>query len=107
MQELVYESCQIPTRYQVEPGTLLMESGVIAGGGFSDIRRGKLGDTIVAVKTLRSRAGVDPNDIRKVGVVVGFLPEVFTNPVSDLALLQGVCYLDEHFPPPPLMAHSC
>ena len=72
MRTLAYDSCQVPPRYQVEPGALSMESDVIAEGGFSVIRRGRLGDTIVAVKTLRSRAGVDPNDTRKVGIVVGF-----------------------------------
>ena len=76
MWKLAYDSCQVPSHYQVEPGALNIESGVIAGGGFSDIRRGRLGDTIVAVKTLRSRAGVDPNDIRKVGVAVDFLSVV-------------------------------
>ena len=77
MRTLAYDSCQVPPRYQVEPGALSIESRVIAGGGFSDIRRGRLDDTIVAVKTLRNRVGVDPNDIRKVGIVVDFLSRVY------------------------------
>ena len=107
MRTLAYDSCQVPPRYQVKPGALYMDSRVIAEGGSSDIRMGELDDTIVAVKTLRSRGGVDPNDIRRVGIVVDFLPGVFTNVASNLALLQGVCHLDEHFPPPHLTTHGC
>ena len=77
MRTLAYESCQVPSHYQVKPGTLSIESDVIASGGFSDIRRGRLGDTIVAVKTLRKRPGVDPNDIRRVRIVVDFLPGMY------------------------------
>ena len=69
MRTLAYDSYQVPPSYQVEPGALSIESRVIAGGGSSDIRRGRLGDMVVAVKTLRSRAGVDPNDVRKVGTL--------------------------------------
>ena len=72
MRTLAYDSCQVPPRYQVESGALSMERDVIAEGGFSVIRKGKLGDTIVAVKTLKSRAGVDSNNTRKVGIVVDF-----------------------------------
>ena len=74
MRKLAYDSCQVPPRYQVKPGALYMDSRVVAEGGSSDIRMGELDDTIVAVKTLRSRGGVDPNDIRRVGIVVDFFP---------------------------------
>ena len=77
MRALAYESRQVPLHYQVKSGALSIESDVIASGGFSDIRRGRLGDTIVAVKTLKKRPGVDPDDIRKVGIVVDFLPGVY------------------------------
>ena len=69
MRTLAYDSCQVPPRYQVKPGALSMEREIITEDGFSVIRRGRLGDTIVAVKTLKSQAGVDPNDIRKVGIM--------------------------------------
>jgi len=55
MRALAHESCQVPPRYQIEPHTLSVEGDAIDGGGSSDVRKGRLGNKIVAVKTLRSR----------------------------------------------------
>ena len=66
MRKLAGNSRQVPSRYQVEPCTLTVDGGVIAGGSFSDVRRGKLGERTVAVKTLRATQGSDPQDIQKV-----------------------------------------
>ena len=68
MRKLAYDSCQVPPRYQVKPGALSVELDPIAAGGCADIRRGMLGDKIVAVKTLRCRERTDANNIQKVGI---------------------------------------
>ena len=73
MQKLAYNSGQVPPRYQVIPGTLSVEGSVITGGAFSDIRRGKLGEKTVVVKTLRTCWESDPQDAQK----VCFVPRYF------------------------------
>lgn len=55
MRALAHDSGQVPPRYQIEPHTLSVEGNTIDGGGSSDVRKGRLGDKIVAVKTLKSR----------------------------------------------------
>lgn len=54
MRMLAYNSGQVPLRYRVRPGTLSMEGNVVARGGSSEIRKGRLGDKVVAVKILRA-----------------------------------------------------
>lgn len=74
MRELAYNSGQVPTRYQVEPNTLKVEDNVIAAGGFADIRRGRLGERTVAVKTLRTGWKGNPQDAQKVRVAWNYFP---------------------------------
>ena len=69
MRKLAHNSGQVPPRYQVKPGTLSVEGSVITGGAFSDIRRGKLGEKTVAVKTLRTCRESNPQDAQKVRLV--------------------------------------
>jgi len=65
MRALAHNSGEVPLRYQVEPGSLHVEDDVIATGAFSDIRKGRLGNRTVAVKTLRTCWRVK-QDARKV-----------------------------------------
>lgn len=66
MRALAHDSSQVPPRYQVEPEALSVEAGVIAHGASSEVRKGKLGDKIVAVKTLKVDQQTDPRHLRKV-----------------------------------------
>ena len=72
MRALAHDSCQVPPRYQVETDALSMESRVLTSGASSDIRRGRLGEKTVAVKTLKIRGKVNPNDVQKVRVASNF-----------------------------------
>jgi hypothetical protein len=61
MRTLAHDSCQVPSRYQVKPHPLIMEkNNPIGTRGSSEIQVGKLGEKVVAVKTLRgsSKLGV-------------------------------------------------
>ena len=108
MRTLAHDSSQVPPRYQVKPHTLSVESGVIRAGASSDIRKGRLGDKTVAVKTLRTVWKIGPHNARKVCVThYLFLWDMITNAIPNLALLQGVYHLDERFSSPPLTAHCC
>ena len=69
MWSLAYESSQVPSRYQVNPGTLSVEESVIASGAYTDVRKGRLGDRTVAVKTLRIGNQIDFHDAQKVCVL--------------------------------------
>ena len=77
MRSLAHDSSQVPPRYQVDSHTLAVESGVIASGSSSDIRKGRLGDMTVAVKTLRNCWKVDAHDAQKVRVVSICLSKVY------------------------------
>ena len=72
MRALAHDSSQVPPRYQVEPDTLSVESGVIASGASADIRKGRLGDKTVAVKTLRTCGKINPHDVQKVRPSIPF-----------------------------------
>ena len=54
MRALAYNSSQVPLRYRVRPGALSVEGKLVAHGGSSEVREGRLGDKIVAVKILRT-----------------------------------------------------
>ena len=77
MRSLAHDSNQVPPRYQVDSHTLTVEDDVIAGGSSSDVRKGRLGDMTVAVKTLRNSWKVDPHDAQKVRVVFICLSKVY------------------------------
>ncbi|KAF9646428.1 kinase-like protein [Thelephora ganbajun] len=65
MRTLAHGSGQVPHRYQVKPGTLSVEDGIVASGAFSDIRKGRLGDKTVAIKTLKARWTIDRDGAQK------------------------------------------
>ncbi|KAF9781287.1 kinase-like domain-containing protein [Thelephora terrestris] len=54
MWKLAYRSGQVPARYQVDRHSLSREADVIAGGTFAEVRRGRLGEKAVAIRTLRT-----------------------------------------------------
>ena len=66
MRLLAHDSSQVPPRYQVESHALSVDSGVIANGASSNIRKGRLGGKMVAVRTLKIDRGMDPRDVQKV-----------------------------------------
>jgi len=67
---LAYNSGQVPPRYQVDRKSLSMEThAVIANGAFADVRKGRLGDKMVAVRTLRIDRQTDRDEAQKVCVV--------------------------------------
>jgi len=63
MRALAHDSCQVPSRYQVKPDALRVESGVIASGAFSDIQKGRLGEKMVAVRTLRTYRNINAQKV--------------------------------------------
>lgn len=68
MRSLAHEASQVPPRYKVDPHTLSVEDSVIAGGACADVRKGRLGDRTVAVRTLRVDRQTDLHDAQKVRV---------------------------------------
>jgi len=51
---LAYNACQVPNRYKIDRSLgFNVDPTVFASGRFSDVRKGKLGGQLVAVKTLR------------------------------------------------------
>ena len=82
MRTLAYDSGQIPLCYRVLPGTLSVEGGVVARGGSSEVREGRLGEKAVAVKILRPNKG----DASKVCSSLSSYCDVLTNSMSALAL---------------------
>ena len=68
MRKLAYNSGQIPPRYQVDRNSLSREMGVFANGTFADVRRGKLDNKAVAVRTLRIDPWTDNDESKKVCV---------------------------------------
>ena len=88
MRELACNSGQVPPRYQVKPGTLSVDGGVIASGNFSDLRRGKLDGKTVAVKTLKPHQGNNPRDVQKVRFVS---KHFFQGTLINMAENQNFC----------------
>ena len=68
MRTLAYNSGQVPPGYQVDQGSLSVDTDVIANGAYADVRIGKLGDKVVAVRTLRIDRQTDLYEARKVCV---------------------------------------
>lgn len=92
---LAETSRQIPKRYLVAKSAKYeVEKGVIASGGFADIRRGKLGGVVVAVKTIRASPDTESVAIYEVCNVLS-LP-IDHNHITNLGFLQGMHALDEH-----------
>lgn len=68
MRKLASNSGQVPDRYQVDRHSLNVEPNVIASGAFTDVRRGRLDDKAVAIKTLRNDQKGNKNKSQKVWV---------------------------------------
>ena len=68
MQALAYKWGQVPPGYQVDQDSLSVDSGIIANGAYADVRVGKLGDKVVAIRTLRIDRQTDLHEARKVCV---------------------------------------
>ena len=66
---LARNSGKIPARYQVDRDSLNREPTVIANGFFADVRKGKLGDKVVAVRILKVNRETSGDSSRKVCVV--------------------------------------
>ena len=66
---LAYNSGKVPARYQVDRDSLNKEPAVIANGSFADVRKGKLGDKVVAIRTLKVDRETSGDSSRKVRVV--------------------------------------
>lgn len=107
MRKLAYNSGQVPARYQVNRRSLSVETALIACGAFADVRKGKLGDKVVAIRTLRIDQQTDKDDSEK--VCRGFKLIIWWALTNDdphnPALLQGVYHMDEPFPPKYLEAY--
>ena len=76
MRTLAYNSGQVPLRYRVQHGALSMEGNVIARGGSAEVREGRLGDKVVAVKILRTHK----DDALRVCHILLPLQDVLTGP---------------------------
>ena len=72
LRQLAGASRQVPKSYQISRWTrYTVENGIFASGGFADIRQGKLGTRVVAVKTIRTSQVTDIGEIHKVRETVG------------------------------------
>jgi hypothetical protein len=69
MWKLAYRSGQVPARYQVDRHSLSREADVIAGGTFAEVRRGRLGEKAVAIRTLRTDHNTNGDRYQKVRVL--------------------------------------
>ena len=66
---LAYNSGTVPSRYQVDRDSLDREPAVISNGSFADVRKGKLGVKVVAIRTLKVDRETGGDNSRKVRVV--------------------------------------
>ena len=80
MRTLAYNSGQLPLRYQVDRRSLSVEGGVIASGAFADVREGRLGGKVVAVRTLRTDRQTDHYEAQKVCVASNSLAGLTNDP---------------------------
>ena len=74
MRALAHDSSQVPPRHQVEPDTLSVDGDVIACGTSSEIRKGRLGNKTVAIRTLKADRQVDLRDVQKVCHIQRHIP---------------------------------
>ena len=71
LRKLAGRTCQVPRSYLVGRWTrYTVKKEVIASGGFADIREGRLGKRVVAVRTIRMTREVDADAVHKVSDVV-------------------------------------
>ena len=69
MRKLAYSSGTVPARYKVDPQSLSMETDPIAWGAFANVRKGRLDNKVVAVRTPRIDQKTDKDELRKVCVL--------------------------------------
>ena len=68
LRSLAYNAGQVPNRYKINRNlTFDVDPVAFASGGFSDVRRGTLGDKLVAVKVLRMAQDSNVVELQKVG----------------------------------------
>lgn len=77
VRELARNSGQLPSRYQVKPGTLSVDGPPIASAIFWDLLVGKLGGKTVAVKNLKPDLGCSPQIIQKVRLISKHFSRVY------------------------------
>ena len=71
LRKLVGNTGLLPESYLVSKGPgFQVEETIFACGGFADVRRGKLDDKVVAVKTIRVAEDSNFPAIRKVGTLI-------------------------------------
>ena len=70
LRKLAGKTCQVPRSYLVGRWTrYTVKKEIIASGGFADIREGKLGKKVVAVRSIRVTREIDADAIHKVSDV--------------------------------------
>ena len=97
MRTLAYNSGQVPSRYQVDRQSLRVDSQVVASGAFAEVREGRLGDMVVAVRTLLTGRQTDHREVQKVCITSDYSFRTDEAP-CDLGFLQGMYHLDECLP---------
>jgi len=72
LRQLAGASRQVPKSYKIGGWTrYTVKKEIFTSGGFADIRQGRLGARVVAVKTIRISRDTDVDEIHKVREVVG------------------------------------
>ena len=80
LRKLAAHTGQLPDSYLVKKGMgFQIEKTILASGGFADIRRGKLAEKEVAVKTVRTTQD-DSLSVRKVRTTFGARFRLYMNP---------------------------
>jgi hypothetical protein len=71
LRKLVGNTGQLPDSYLIKKDAdYKVEERIFACGGFADVRKGRLANKAVAVKTIRIAQDMDISKIRKVGAVM-------------------------------------
>jgi hypothetical protein len=77
LRKLAGNTGQLPDSYLIrKDGDYKVEERIFACGGFADVRKGRLANRTVAVKTIRIAQDMDIFKIRKVGAVMRAFPPV-------------------------------
>ena len=67
LRSLAYNACQVPNRYKIDRNLDFdVDAVAFASGGFADVRRGRLGGELVAVKVMRVASSGNVRQIQKV-----------------------------------------
>lgn len=67
LRTLAYNACKVPNHYKIDRSmTFDVDTVIFASGGFSDVRKGRLGGQLVAVKVLRMALNSNVPDMQKV-----------------------------------------